>query len=253
MGYNADNDATLTDDAFLGDFYQNISLYVGPVGSPLNRVVLASFIPGSDDTSGPDIVATRVQYSGVPGELDHEGGGYWTIVQLDFTNLNLDFAAGTKVQFGMHTDQGVVGGDYAFSHASNAGLSGSPQEGADNLFRQFQLDADPATASFVATQDSNQGSNETMWDKSSDINVQVFATLLTPEVQIDLLISAVGGLNSRLADQLVVQLGHTVCRINWYIKLPTETMSISEPRNTCQTPTTVGYCRFTSSGSIIPE
>jgi hypothetical protein len=175
VGYGANNNRNLIDDTFLGNFYPNVSLYVGAVGSPLKRVALANFVPGSDGTDNPNVVAKRVQYNrGVGTELDYQGGSgsYYTIVQLDFTNLNLYFEGGKQVQFGMHTD-----GDYAFSHASNAGLSGSPQDQADGLFRQFQLNVDPATATFLTTVNSYPS----LWDKSSDINVQVFATAVDEE------------------------------------------------------------------------
>jgi hypothetical protein len=163
VGYNANNNTNLTDDKYLGDFYNNLSLYVG-TGGALNRVSLASFTSGTDTTSNPDVVGTRVQYN---GGLDYQGGSgsYWTIVQLDFNNLNLDFAPGTTVQFGMYTDN-----DYAYSHASNAALSVSPQDQADGLFSRFVLDS-PTTAHFLEALDSN--GNE-LWNKSTDINVQVF-------------------------------------------------------------------------------
>jgi len=164
VGYNANNNTDLTDDTYLGDFYNNLSLYVG-TGGTLNRVSLASFTPGTDTTSNPNVVGTRVLYNGGVGtQLDE--GAQWTIVQFDFNNLNLDFAAGTQVQFGMYTDN-----DYAYSHASNAALSGSPQEQADGLFSRFVLDS-PTTAHLLETVDSNGNG----WNKSTDINVQVFAS-----------------------------------------------------------------------------
>lgn len=183
VGFDAIHDADLTNDEFLGDWYKDVSLYVGPVGSSLNRVSLGNFVSGSDSTSNPDVVATRVQYnSGIGTEIDYQGnsGGYYTIVQIDFGNLNLNYLAGTKLQFGVHAT-GITGDgddtfDIAFMHASNAALSGTTQEQADNLYRWFQQDASPATATFQGILDSN-GSG---WDKSSDINVQVEATP-TPE------------------------------------------------------------------------
>jgi len=169
VGYNANNNTDLTDDTYLGDYYNNLSLYVGTSGT-LNRVSLASFTPGTDTTSNPNVVGTRVQYNGGAGtQLDEGvgGSGPWTIVQLDFNNLNLDFAPGTTVQFGMY----ATGSDVAYSHASNAALSGSPQDQADGLFSRFVLD-DPTTAHFLETVDSSV----TGWNKSTDINVQVFGT-----------------------------------------------------------------------------
>lgn len=173
VGYDANNNASLIDDSFLGNqSFGNLSLYVGAVGSSLNRVSQAMFLTSdSDATNNPNVVATRVQYNGGAGpELDYgnngPAGAYLTIVQLDFNNLNLSFKSGTQVQFGMRTD-----GDYTLSHASNAALSGSTQDQADGLYSMFSVDPNPATATFVKTVDSSLIG----WDKSSDINVQVFA------------------------------------------------------------------------------
>ena len=165
VGYGANNNTNLTDDTYLGNFYNDLSLYVGTDGT-LNRVSLASFLPGTDTTSNPNVIGTRVQYNGGVGtQLDE--GAKWTIVQLDFNNLNLDFAPGTTVQFGMY----ATGSDVAYSHASNAALSGSPQDQADGLFSRFVLDS-PTTAHFLETVDSSVIG----WNKSTDINVQVFGT-----------------------------------------------------------------------------
>jgi hypothetical protein len=181
VGYNANNNANLTDDTYLGNFYNDLSLYVG-TGGTLNRVSLASFMPGTDTTSNPNVIGTRVQYNGGVGtQLDE--GAKWTIVQLDFNNLNLDFAAGTTVQFGMY----ATGSDVAYSHASNAALSGSEQDQADGLFSRFVLDS-PTTAHFLETQDSSVVG----WNKSTDINVQVFATAVPEPATMSLL--ALGGL-----------------------------------------------------------
>jgi hypothetical protein len=183
VGYDANNNTNLTDDTYLGNYYDNLSLYVG-TGGTLNRVSLATFIAGTDTTNNPNVVGTRVQYNGGAGtQLDE--GAKWTIVQLDFNNLNLDFAAGTTVQFGMYTDN-----DYAYSHASNAALSGSPQDQADGLFSRFVLD-DPTSAHFLETQDSNGNG---LWNKSTDINVQVFGSAVPEPGTLALLFTAGLGL-----------------------------------------------------------
>ena len=59
-----------------------------------------------------------------------------------------------------------------FNHASNAELSGAPQDGADGAMLQFG-----AGGNFEGAVDSNGNG----WDKSSDINVQVFAHRATEE------------------------------------------------------------------------
>lgn len=177
VGDLSNNDANLTDDTFLSDAFSSLSLYVGSTSnSTLNRVALGNFSgSGTDSTTNANIVATRVQYPG-PTELDYEGfGNHFTIVQLDFNNLNLVFNAGESVQFGLAADDPTFGFG-SFNHASNAALSGSPQDGADNLFRDFSVDAGGLTASFLNMDNSDSNNGGAGWDKASDINVQVFAT-----------------------------------------------------------------------------
>lgn len=178
-GVASSNNGDMTDDSFLGDqSLGKLSLWVGTNGRALNRVSLASFIPGSDATNNPNVVSRRVQYY---GGIDYERpdvpvGAPWpylTIVQLEFTNLNLIYAGGTKVQFGMTTD----GQFSAHHHASSAFYSGSTQDQADNMVGYFMLDPvlpkkDP-TARFLY----NLAKTDP-WGKPSDINVQVLATLV---------------------------------------------------------------------------
>ncbi|MGD0382944.1 MAG: PEP-CTERM sorting domain-containing protein [Thermoguttaceae bacterium] len=170
VGEDANNNSNLTDDAYLGDTYNNLSLYVG-TGGNLTRVSLASFMSGTDTTSNPNVVGTRVQYNNGAGtELDYQGssGHYWTIVQLDFNNLNLYFAPGTTVQFGMY----AAGGDLTYTHASDAALSGSTQDQADGLFSRFVLDS-PTAAHFLDAQNG-----QALWGKPTDINVQVLGSVV---------------------------------------------------------------------------
>jgi len=97
------------------------------------------------------------------------GGAYRSLYQVDFTGLNIVATGGTTISFGV---DGVNQGGYAFfNHASNAALSGSPQDSADNVMSYYLHDGPGATY------DSAFDSNGNGWNKSSDINVQVFATV----------------------------------------------------------------------------
>jgi hypothetical protein len=61
-----------------------------------------------------------------------------------------------------------------FNHASNAVLSGSPQDGADDLFLVWeQPDLD-----WLYPCDTKDGALCGGWDKSSDLNVQIWASLV---------------------------------------------------------------------------
>ncbi len=88
----------------------------------------------------------------------------------------------------------VPGQDFfypAYIHAANATLSGSPQEGADNQFLEFD-----ARGTFLGTVDSNGNG----WNKSSDINVQIFGKVVfspksVPESTAGLLTFALVGIS----------------------------------------------------------
>lgn len=64
---------------------------------------------------------------------------------------------------------------YWFNHASNAALSGSPQQGADDHWIAWSK-ADLTTPSSCDSGAPVGGVCDGGWDKSSDINVQVFAS-----------------------------------------------------------------------------
>lgn len=182
IGGSANNDFDLTNDQYLGLFLSNVSLYVGSASATtIPRVALENFAGGSSDaTVGPNVVATRVQYAAA-SERDYQdpSGGHFTIVQLDFNNLNLTFAPGAAVQFAVQVNPTYGVG--AFNHASNAALSGNLQQGSDDLFREFLITGGGATADLNAVVSSGPvPPNFYNWDKASDINVQVFA-IAVPE------------------------------------------------------------------------
>ena len=161
----------------LGDEYSDVSLYTGTGGVSL--VATGTLTAGSDVNSNPNITHTQVQYA---GGLDYQrtGGAYSQIYQNDFTNLNLSIAGGVKYYFAVDGTPRSPSTDYWFNHASNAALSGSTQQGADNLWLVWSKSglANPPT-----TCDSNgpiAGVCNGGWDKSSDINVQVFAHKFAP-------------------------------------------------------------------------
>lgn len=182
IGGTGNNDLNLTNDQFLGLFLTDVSLYVGAASATtIPRVSLENFVGGaSDATVGPNVVATRVQYAPA-GEGDYQdpSGGHFTVVQLDFNNLNLTFAPGAAVQFAVQVNPTYGVG--AFNHASNAALSGNLQQGSDDLFREFLITGGGATADLNSVVSSGPvPPNFYNWDKASDINVQVFA-IAVPE------------------------------------------------------------------------
>ena len=140
--------------------------------------------------SGANVAATT--YVGGLG-YQGSGGNYLNLYQVDFAGLDLRLAAGTYA-FGVAgpVDPAYVGTlNTPFLSASNAALSGSPQQGADGEIYGFTVAGTVDTANGYPFNSYNNG-----WDKSSDINVQVYgASLPVPEPASLLLIgSALAGL-----------------------------------------------------------
>ncbi len=155
----------------LGDRYDTVSLFLGDASATTaDRVKTSGIIAGSNATDNPDVVITPVTYSNGE-EYQGPSGSFMQIWQIDFNNLGV-FAPG-KLMFAV---DGVGPLDiYWFNHASNAALSGSPQDGADDQMLWFTGSASDASVTLSGTWDSN-GSG---WDKSSDHNIQVFATAVS--------------------------------------------------------------------------
>lgn len=99
------------------------------------------------------------------------GGASRLLYEVDFTGLNIAATAGDTFSFAV--DGANQGGYGWFNHASNAALSGSPQAGADNVMSYFLHDG--PDADYAGAFNSNGNG----WDKSSDINVRVYANALT--------------------------------------------------------------------------
>ena len=91
------------------------------------------------------------------------GGIFYPIAQTTFSNLNYLVEGGVKYDFGVMGDKSLW-----WNHASNAALSGTKQDGADDKYLEF----DRNNLANVTVWDSNGNG----WDKSSDINVQITGT-----------------------------------------------------------------------------
>lgn len=92
------------------------------------------------------------------------------IWQIDFNNLNWHVAGNDLQLFSLVALDNPAETTYrpTFMHASNAAFGGSTADGADNAWRAFYQSGSTLTFdSFLTTEG---------WDKTSDINVQVFAT-----------------------------------------------------------------------------
>lgn len=158
-----------TDPLHLSDFYQDVRLYFGGPNADLTPVATGTFAAGSDETGNPGIRISEV--SGRHTVLYDDFGKSMRVWQIDFTGLNLPVDGGVKLRFGVwgmgKPIPGKEGKTYMwFNHASNAALSGARQDGADGTLLEF----DAAGRAQGEVQVEGHG-----WDKSADLNVQVFA------------------------------------------------------------------------------
>jgi hypothetical protein len=156
----------------LADFYQDVRLHFG-AGS-LMPIASAELTAGSEDTSNPDVRISDASASGA--QLYDDFGTMLTVWQIDFTNLHLAVAGGVKYRFGVWGNGRPVPGHDGktfmwLNHASNAALSGAAQDGSDGIMLLFD-----AAGRYEGTF-NGQGNG---WDKTSDINVQVFAHRVAP-------------------------------------------------------------------------
>ena len=150
----------------LGDKFDSISLFLGrDDGSSVDKVSTANLAGNATDNG--DVTVSQVTYPGTGTTYQGSSGTFLNMWQVDFDNLGL-YDPGSYL-FAM----GGEGPDdpLTFNHASNAALSGTPQQGADNRYRWFSGTGANASITPGGFIDSNGNG----WDKSSDINIQVFA------------------------------------------------------------------------------
>jgi hypothetical protein len=163
-----------TDPEHLGDFYRDVRLYFGDADSGVTPLVTGLLAPGTNQTSNANILVTDATANGtVPYE---DFGSNMRVWQIDFTKLNVAVQGGVKARFGAwglgRPVPGKDGKTYAwFNAASNAQLASSNQEGADGEMLLFT-----SGGKFKSTFDGKGAG----WDKSSDIDVQVFGHRVDP-------------------------------------------------------------------------
>lgn len=155
----------VSDPSFaLGDRFSNVRLFVGTNG--LSEASAGNFSLGNNNTDNSDITITKTTYSN--GE-SYQGtsGTFSNLYRVEFNNLNIEVGAGEDVLFGV-TGTARSTANTWFNHASNAALSGSTQQGSDNLYYYHTLNN-------LATGSGAWSSMGNGWDKASDINVLVEA------------------------------------------------------------------------------
>jgi hypothetical protein len=157
----------------------NIWLYLGKAGGSL-ALASTGAVTGNTN-SNPNISHTYVNYPDGTTGYQGNSGGFYPICQTTFSGLNYLVDGGVKYNFGVNGDKYLW-----WNHASNAALSGTTQNGADGKYLEF----DTANLSSVTVWDSNGYG----WDKSSDINVQIYATAVPEPVTMAGLALGIGGL-----------------------------------------------------------
>ncbi len=160
--------------AELGDRYDSVSLYGGPADpGGVSLLATGTLEEGSSINSNADITHTKVTYDSVL-EPNYQGssGSQIQLWETSVTGLSWVVSGGVLQNFAI---DGTVRPDIStrwFNHASNAALSGTPQQGADGFFLGWDK-ADLSQPPFYC--DSGNADDCGGWDKSSDINVIVTA------------------------------------------------------------------------------
>ncbi|MCX6585616.1 MAG: hypothetical protein NTX13_03415 [Acidobacteria bacterium] len=151
------------DPAALGDFYSRVQLFAGPAEGDLQAIASADLAPGSSEGSAKVRILNGVM-EGAP--LYDDFGAHYRIWQLDFENLEFAAEGGRTYRFGS-LGTGREGQAW-FTHGANAAKSASRQDGADGKLFLYDT-AGKFASEYVA-------GGET-WNKTADLNVQVFAHL----------------------------------------------------------------------------
>lgn len=154
------------DPTALGSYYQDVRLYFGTEDGGISPVRAGRLDADSNisDNAGISIrEADAARYD--------EFGAMMRVYEIEFKDLKTSVEGGKKYRFGAwglgRDIPGKEGKAYSwFTHASNALRSETRQDGADGRMLLFE-----PSGNFASDWDSNSKA----WNKSSDVNVQVFA------------------------------------------------------------------------------
>lgn len=140
-----------------------LSLYGGQAGGTISKI-------------GTNPTVTSVKYANNT-TYQASSGAFINLYQVDFS-LNWNITGGKTYQFFLDGPYTKPSGSLVyynpFLHASNAALSGSPQDGANNSTLWLEMDDHswptgiPNTVSILDL--------KPYWDKSSDFNIRVYGT-----------------------------------------------------------------------------
>lgn len=164
---------TVTSSRHLGDLYQDIRLYFGSSASALTPIVATTLREGSDRPENSAVRITDLTQNGAAPYQESDRN--LRVLQIEFTRLGQTVRGGSKYAFGVWGMGRAVpdqeGKIYPwFNLGANAALSGVQQDSADDTLLLFD-----GGGRFEETFNSNGK----QWNKSSDLNVQVFAHRVT--------------------------------------------------------------------------
>jgi hypothetical protein len=151
----------------LGDWFKSVELRGGPAGSAIPVLSSSTWSAGTDQPDASDIVVKKVSYPQNPGsKYQNTVGDFYQLYQVEFRNLGWTVKGGTKHWFAVRGVSRQSSPAYPWmNHASNAANSGTPQDGADDVYLVFD-----AGGSLVESVDTSKNGD---WDKTSNINVQI--------------------------------------------------------------------------------
>jgi hypothetical protein len=179
----------------VGDTFQNTSSSWWTINTirlwTVGRTDTA-ILRGGIDGSTIGIISDATYASPAPNDLyQGSSGSYITMHQVDFA-VNITLAPGQVYDFFLDGSGAQTGIVVPFVHSSNAALSGSTQQGADNLMLGAEVINGVVDPLSVGTWTSLGNG----WDKASDVNVQVFGTVPDAGATLGLLGFAVVGLGA---------------------------------------------------------
>ncbi|MGE0572057.1 MAG: hypothetical protein AB7P25_13275 [Dehalococcoidia bacterium] len=157
-----------------GDRYADASLFGGPANpGGVALIATGSLSAGSNVNSNANITHTPVAYANL-AEPNYQGssGSQIQLWETKFSGIAWAVDGGVKNNFSVDGTVRPAVSYLWFNHASNAALSGTPQQGADGFFLGWDK-SDLSAPPFAC--DSGDAINCGGWDKSSDINVVVTA------------------------------------------------------------------------------
>jgi hypothetical protein len=167
--------------------YQVNTIRVWTIDSSAGLSLVGGADGGAMSLLSNSYTATPVTYVG--GQIYEGSAARHEIFQLDFA-VNMTVNAGQTVDFFLDGPFNAGSGGFLspYLHASNAALSGSPQDGSDDTFKWLHVNGGQVVETWNSGTGTGTSGFSAGWDKASDGNVQVFGSA------VPLPSSALGGL-----------------------------------------------------------